>query len=675
MRGAPAALLGTVMWLCAAAPAHAAPTWLAPVEVSIAAPFTSAPQIGGDGAGDAFAVWLQPSGSEDQVVEAAERPAGGTWQRLGELSSAQGFAQSVHLAVDAQGDAIVAWQETEASQSKILAAFHAAGAAGFQPAVTVSPGTEASGPYVAIAPHGEAMAVWNKYVESDLVVEAAERSAATGAWQTPVQVSKGESHYAAGPSLKLDAQGDAMAIWTRFEVESLKPTEEVVQTAWRPASTGVWQKPEDRTEKGGFSNSGAIGLDAQGDAVALWLYREGVVEVARASVRPASTGSWTLPQTISTGTQNPTAPLLAVDPQGDAFAIWHQVNAVQVTVRPASSGAWQPPQELAQFASQPSIALDQRGDAIAAWQEFSGSFEIQARTRSAATGVWEAPLTVAPPIYQTGTQQPQVALDDQGNAVAGWLREEIEGPGVIEAAGYDAAGPQLKSLSIPAGGVAGQALGFSVSPLDVWSPIASTIWSFGDGSAALGTSVTHTYSAPGTYQVSVTGIDGVANSSVASGTIAIAPALKINHGKATAPSAPAISSVSQSHARWREGRMLPTLARKRKARTPTGTVFSFTLDQPARVQLLFTQRLRGRKVKGKCVPASRRNRRAPGCRRTVKAGLLTLSGHAGVDRISFQGRISPTSKLRPGSFAVQITATGATGLRSRPATLRFTVVR
>lgn len=674
MRGAPAALLGTVMWLCAAAPAHATPTWLAPVELSVAAPFTSAPQIGADGAGDAFAVWLQLSGS-NQFVEAAERPAGGTWQRLGELSSAQGFAQSVHLAVDAQGDAIVAWQETEASQSKILAAFHAAGAAGFQPAVTVSPGTEASGPNVAIGSHGEAMAVWNKYVESDLVVEAAERSAATGAWQTPVQISKGESQYAAGPSVTLDAQGDAMAIWTRFEQESLKPTEEVVQTAWRPASAGVWQKPEDRTEKGGFSNSGAIGLDASGDAVAAWLHREGVVEVTRASVRPASTGTWALPQTISTGTQNPTAPLLAVDPQGDAFAIWHQVNAVEVTVRPASSGAWQPPQELAQFASQPSIALDQRGDAIATWQEFSGSFEIQARTRSAATGVWEAPLTVAPPIYQTGTQQPQVALDDQGNAVAGWLREEIEGPGVVEAAGYDAAGPQMHSLSIPAGGTAGQPTSFSVSPLDVWSPLASTIWSFGDGGAAIGTSVTHSYSAPGTYQVSVTGIDGVANSSVASGTVTIAAAPPVAPKGNTAAVAPTLSSVGQSHAKWREGSKLPTLARKRKARPPLGTVFSFTLDQPARVELLFSQQLPGRRVKGRCVPASRHNRRAAGCRRTVSAGALALSGHAGVNRISFQGRISPTSKLRPGSSAVQITAVGATGLRSQPATLRFTVVR
>jgi hypothetical protein len=66
---------------------------------------------------------------------------------------------------------------------------------------------------------------------------------------------------------------------------------------------------------------------------------------------------------------------------------------------------------------------------------------------------------------------------------------------------------------------------FSVSPLSVWGIVASTNWSWGDGSPTTpGTSVTHTYAAPGNYQVTVGSTDALGNGTIAQGRVVITAA-------------------------------------------------------------------------------------------------------------------------------------------------------
>ncbi len=106
-----------------------------------------------------------------------------------------------------------------------------------------------------------------------------------------------------------------------------------------------------------------------------------------------------------------------------------------------------------------------------------------------------------------------------------------------------------------------------------------------------------------------------------------------------------------------------------------GTTFSFALDGAASVGLTFTQKLAGRSVKGRCVKPTKRNRKQPACKRTVTRGALTMSGHPGANKVSFQGRITRSKKLGPGRYSLTIAATNAAGLRSAAQTLSFTIVR
>ena len=107
---------------------------------------------------------------------------------------------------------------------------------------------------------------------------------------------------------------------------------------------------------------------------------------------------------------------------------------------------------------------------------------------------------------------------------------------------------------------------------------------------------------------------------------------------------------------------------------PVGTTFSFALNVRSNVSFAFTQQLPGRKVNGRCVAPTKNNGRKPACRRTVTQGTLRFTGRTGMNKVSFEGRVSLHRKLKPGNYALVITATNSAGQRSAPKKLTFTIV-
>jgi hypothetical protein len=139
------------------------------------------------------------------------------------------------------------------------------------------------------------------------------------------------------------------------------------------------------------------------------------------------------------------------------------------------------------------------------------------------------------------------------------------------------------------------------------------------------------------------------------------------------PPVPTVATAAQSHSTWSEGNKLAQISKKKKS--PVGTTFSFTLNEQASVSFAFTQKLAGRRVKGKCVAQTKNNRHKPSCKRTVTRGTLSFTGHSGVNKVVFQGRISRSKKLGLGRYTLLITAISATGQRSQPKSLSFTIVK
>jgi len=139
--------------------------------------------------------------------------------------------------------------------------------------------------------------------------------------------------------------------------------------------------------------------------------------------------------------------------------------------------------------------------------------------------------------------------------------------------------------------------------------------------------------------------------------------------------APVLAGLSETAKAWREGTAparITTATDSRKKKLPVGTTFSFTLNESAHVRFVFAEPASGRKVGKACVAPTGRNKHKHRCTRIVIAGTLTFSGHAGNNKVRFEGRISKNKKLKPGSYTLLATAT-ALGKRSATRALQFTI--
>ncbi len=546
-------------------------------------------------------------------MESAFRPAGGDWQSPVSLSSeAIPGADDPQVSLDTKGDAIVIWHRGGPFGGAVQTAYRPQGGAWQTPVNISEVGFE---PQISFDREGDALAAWEHYDGSNYVVQTAYKPQ-DGAWQTPVDVSEaGET--AEQPRLALDEQGDATAVWRRW-VHGLF-SYRIVQAAFMPAG-GAWQAPVNITGE-------ADELDQPKDAA---------------------------------------EPGIAVDGQGDAVAVWaweFGSPAIQAAFRPRGS-SWQAPVSLSEEgASSPQVSIDGQGNALAVWERSETANHIVESAFRPASGKWQAPVGLSEEASRA--LEPQVAFDGQGDAVTVW-----SGENGIEDAGFVAAGPSLNSLSIPTTGVVGQPLAFSVAPLDVWSVLGETTWSFGDGASSSGTNVTHAYGAAGTYEVVLHSTDVFGNVTSTSGKVTIAaapptstPSPSAPTSPSTSPVAPTVNAVAQSASTWREA-----------GKSPVGTEFSLWLNEQATVSFRFAHRENGRMVGHRCLAMNSKNTKGDPCSRAVLAGALSFAGHSGTNRAEFRGRVSRSSRLKPGRYTLVITATNAVGERSSPKSLSFTIV-
>jgi DNA-binding beta-propeller fold protein YncE len=214
-------------------------------------------------------------------------------------------------------------------------------------------------------------------------------------------------------------------------------------------------------------------------------------------------------------------------------------------------------------------------------------------------------------------------------------------------------------------------------------------WAFGDGATLSngGPTPTHVYATPGTYTATVTTTDdggcstavvftgqsllcNGSPSAVARTTLGVSVPKLLGLG----PLAPMITALHQTATRWREGGAPARISRRARG-LPIGTRFTFALNESATVRFDFTQRVAGRRVGKRCVAGTRGKARRTRCTRTVSAASFSFAGHAGTNKVVFQGRIPRSTKLKPGPYTLVVTATNSLGVHSAPARLRFTTVR
>lgn len=189
------------------------------------------------------------------------------------------------------------------------------------------------------------------------------------------------------------------------------------------AEAAPWGAPEEVSVPGGSASWSQVGIDANGDATAVWTRSDGLHLLAQAAERPAG-GVWGASVDLSGASGDAESPTVAVDPAGDAVAAWKQrlagSEAIETSYKPAG-GVWGAP-EAVEFGSAvvetPAVAIDEAGDAVLVWRQAVGGNYVILATSRPAGGSWASPLAISSSALNA--EAPDVAMSPDGTAVAGW---------------------------------------------------------------------------------------------------------------------------------------------------------------------------------------------------------------------------------------------------------------
>ncbi|HWW09345.1 MAG TPA: PKD domain-containing protein [Candidatus Acidoferrales bacterium] len=511
------ALATAAVMLSAVAQAQATPQWLSPQTLSQPGQDTTGQQVAFDPRGDAVVVW-QGTGVHKTIL-ATGRPAGGAFSSPQTLSDPSQDSTIPDVAIDAQGDAVAVWLRFDGSNERVQSAYRPAGGSFGAPQTLSAAGNDAAEPRVAMNGGGDAVVVWSLRSGVTAKIQAAQAGLG-GGFGAAVDLT-GFTSAESVPQVALDLHGDAIAVWDGSDGANIR-----IEEALRPAA-GSFGAPRFLSPAGFNADNPQVAFDSSGNALAVWRFDGPPASTAQGAYRPAG-GEFGPVQTISAPVPHPAQrPQVAFDGQGYGVVAWQQEDGIDPRVyasvrSPGASGAFSPQSAVdpgGQEALEPRIAGDGLSAVILSWKTFNGiTSSTQAAVRPAG-GSFGPAATVSSTGAEEGT--PEVGVDAQGNGIAVWSRFNATNY-MLEAAGYDGAGPLLRGLTLPSRGVVGQSLQFFVAPLDVWNPVLSEGFTFGDGGSASGVSATHAYGAPGSYQVSATATDVLGNVTTATQTVTIA---------------------------------------------------------------------------------------------------------------------------------------------------------
>jgi hypothetical protein len=201
--------------------------------------------------------------------------------------------------------------------------------------------------------------------------------------------------------------------------------------------------PTQSLSEPGTGTSPQVGVDQDGDAVFVWQRTDATTDCGgagclRVEARARSAeGVLSITQTLSAAGEDALNFEIAVDQSGDAVFVWERYDGmtgcdfdgcirVQARARSAAGvlSAVQTLSAAGENARFPQVGIDQNGNAVFVWERDDGTtgcggscLRVQARARSAA-GVLNAVQTLSPAGQHAGN--PQVAVDSSGNAVFVW---------------------------------------------------------------------------------------------------------------------------------------------------------------------------------------------------------------------------------------------------------------
>jgi hypothetical protein len=307
---------------------------------------------------------------------------------------------------------------------------------------------DGSDPQIAIDNTGDAIAVWDLYDGSNYIytVQYSYYTKNNNSWSSATTLSN-PSGTPCTPQLAMDATGNAIAVWRRYDVStSSYAIQYSYYTKGSGSVSGSWLPAEDIPLSLGISLNPQVAMDDAGNAIAVWPQND-VIQASYYTKSSINSG-WSSLEPLSGGNVNAiaTVPQVAMDAVGNAIAIWSQYDGQNYTYTIkysyyTSGGTWSSAEDLSVSSgdsSAPQLAINSLGNATTVCRVYNGTtYVIQARyyTKNSNGGSWSSPENIS---SGNGTL-PQVAIDSLGNAIAIWALES-NSKQVIQASYYTESG-------------------------------------------------------------------------------------------------------------------------------------------------------------------------------------------------------------------------------------------
>jgi hypothetical protein len=411
-----------------------------PLDLSTAGQNAFNPQMAVDAGGNAVMVWVQSDGANDRVTT-RRRSAWGALSGIQTLSAAGRNAYAPALAVDPTGNSVIAWLRFDGTNTRVQAVRRSASGALSAVKTLSAAGQDTVEPVsVGVDDNGNAVIAWSRYDGSVNRIQAV-RWGADGSIGS-VQTLSASGADALEPAVAVDPDGNAVVVWSRSDGANSR-----IQ-AIRRAAGGNLSSVKNLSTSGRDAHAPRVGIDAQGSAIVAWLRSDGSND--RVQVRRRSRGgTLTAVQNLSAAGQSALTPSLAVDGTGRAVVAWGRSDGandrIQIRRRAAGGGlsAVKTVSDPGQDAVDPKVGLDAEGNATAVWHRSDGANARVQVVRRSSGGSLSAVETLSAAGQSAAT--PAVAVQAKGNAIVAWSRSDgsnvrIQGTFVLNVQALSAAG-------------------------------------------------------------------------------------------------------------------------------------------------------------------------------------------------------------------------------------------
>ena len=377
-----------------------------------------------DPAGNAIAVWAHLITANSICANRYQPGTGWGAFELLETDDTNPASQ-VQISADANGNAIVVWRQASNGKNSIWANRYISGTgwAGPELLETDDAGA-ASVPQIAVGPAGNAIAVWKQVTDTKYSILANHYISPTG-WSGPELLETDNVNVADSPQIAIDSNGNAIVVWKQFynSVDSIWANYYISGTGW----AGPELLETDNTYTA-YEPQAAI--DPNGNAIAIWYQEDGVGTSIWANRYEPGAG-WDGPELLETDDDGAAEyPRVAIGFDGNAIAVWKQITNSYYSIftnRYISGTGWGVAELLetsddgaAEF---PQIAIGSDGNAMAAWAQITDTaYSIFANRYISGTG-WAGPVPLETDDVNAAYDI-QIAIDASGNVISVWQQTD-----------------------------------------------------------------------------------------------------------------------------------------------------------------------------------------------------------------------------------------------------------